>query len=76
LGVIGAAFIATLASSRTEVRGESPSYRRINVCRSGFSCDLYVVENQRLGVAGAASAATFATLAGSKPKRGAKAPPE
>jgi hypothetical protein len=28
LGVIEAAFIATLASSRTEVRGESPSYKR------------------------------------------------
>ena len=31
------------------------------VCRSGFSRDLCVIENQRLGVAGAASVATLAS---------------
>jgi hypothetical protein len=42
---VGASFVAILASSKTEVRGESPSY-----CRSGFSRDLCVIEDGGLGL--------------------------
>jgi len=42
---VGASFVAILASSKTEVRGESPSYRNHLFCRSGFSRDLCVIED-------------------------------
>ena len=44
---MGASFVAILASSKTEVRGESPSYRNhfLSFCRSGFSRDLCVIED-------------------------------
>jgi hypothetical protein len=51
----------SLRHRRREVRGESPSCGKINRCRSGFSRDPCVIENRRLGVAGAASAATLAS---------------
>jgi hypothetical protein len=41
---VGAAFAATLASSKAEVRDESPSYERSVFGRSGFSRDLYGIE--------------------------------
>jgi hypothetical protein len=59
LGVAGAAFIATLASSKTEVRGESPSYRTHLFVGAASAATLCVIENQELGVAGAAFIATL-----------------
>jgi hypothetical protein len=48
-------------SSKTGGSGLKPLLQKPSFCRSGFSRDLYVVENQRLGVAGAASVATLAS---------------
>jgi hypothetical protein len=58
LGVIGAAFIATLAPSRAESSGLKPLLQKPSFRRSGFSRDPCVIENQELGVAGTAFTAT------------------
>jgi hypothetical protein len=42
---MGVSFVAILASSKTEVRGESPFLHKPSFCRSGFSRDHRVIED-------------------------------
>jgi hypothetical protein len=58
--VTEAAFTATLASSKTRVRGESPSYRNHLFVGAALAATLCVIKNQRFGIFGATFAATVA----------------
>ena len=53
-GIVGAASSVALGILKAGVRGESPSYKKIDVVlgRSGFSRDPYVIEDGRLGMGG------------------------
>jgi hypothetical protein len=56
--VIRAASAVTLASSKTESSGLKPLLQKPSFCRSGFSRDLRVIENQGLGIDEAVFTAT------------------